>query len=34
MTSWEMTAAMRPGTMNPGRPVVSATNTTAASGVR
>ncbi len=28
------TAASRPGTMNPARPVVSATNTTAASGTR
>ena len=34
MSSWLIAAAMRPGTTKPGRPVVSATNTTAASGTR
>src|SRR3954453_13538389 len=34
MTSSAATAASRPGTTNPGRPVVSATNITAASGTR
>ena len=34
ITSSATTAAMRPGTTNPGRPVVSATNTIAASGTR
>ena len=34
ITSSATTAAMSPGTTKPGRPVVSATNTTAASGTR
>ena len=34
MSSWLDAAAMSAGTTNPGRPVVSATNITAANGTR